>query len=175
MNVSKQGGNNNHDLFQLQIPSRCVFYKETVNGRTNEYALCHECAAKLNLTSPITAFSDDDPLTSLFSAMLARPGRAQEEKRCPACGSRFKELASAGKLGCPTCYEAFADELSATVHQLHGNVKTRGRAPRRFGEKQRREEELARLKAEMKTAIETQEFEKAAELRDRIRALEGGN
>ena len=151
-----------------------VFYKETVNGRTTEYTLCPACAAKLKLNTPFGGSAEDDPLTSLFAGMLGHSRAVREEKRCPVCGAGFKELAARGKMGCPACYEAFADELAPTIRQLHGSVSSRGRAPRRFGEKRQREQELLRLRGELKAAIDTPEFEKAAELRDRIRALEGG-
>ena len=152
-----------------------IFYKETAGGRTTEYSLCPACAAKLQIGMPFGGITEDDPLTSLFAGMLGHSRAVREEKRCPVCGAGFRELAAKGKMGCPACYEAFADELAPTVKQLHGSVKSRGHAPRRFGEKQRLAEELQKLRGELKAAIDTQEFEKAAELRDRICALEGGN
>ncbi len=151
-----------------------VFYRETINGKTTEYALCPDCAAKLDLNTSLSWQSAEDPFSSLFGSLLSHSRRAKEEKCCPTCGARFAELTKAGKLGCPACYDAFGEELLPTIRQLHGTASHRGRAPRRFGEKRQRENELARLRVEMKNAIETQAFEKAAELRDQIREIEGG-
>lgn len=156
-----------------------VFYKETVNGKTKELALCPECAAKLGIGAMATGFFEEDPLASFFNSVLVNPHRTpsmvREEKRCEKCGMRFSQIAKAGKLGCPACYEAFAEELAPTVRKLHGSVEPRGRAPRRFGEKHRLEKTLGKLKEDLKKAIEKQEFEVAAKLRDEIRELEGGN
>jgi len=148
-----------------------VHYRENINGRVTEYALCAECAGSIH---PPTAslFDDDTSLGSLFSAMLgSRPIR--EEKKCPLCSSGFAEIARTGKVGCPTCYETFAEDLAPTVTRLHGNARPVGRAPKRLGDRRRREQELASLRADLKKAIEAEEFEKACEIRDKIRELEG--
>ena len=110
-------------------------------------------------------------LPSFFTSLNHALGSG-ETKRCPVCGSTFSDIARTGHIGCPQCYETFADELAATVNQLHGTSKPQGRIPKRFGEKQNREAEINALKEEQKKAIEAQEFEKAAELRDKIKALE---
>jgi len=144
-----------------------VFFKETVNGKMPEYALCPECAKNLKI-----AGFDEDPLSALFGGFFPRQRAAQSAKKCPSCGAEFRELAASGKLSCPDCYKAFADELAPTVKQLHGSVKHRGRAPHRFGEKRARMEELTRLKAELQTAIKSEDFETAVTLRDKIRAIE---
>ena len=116
-------------------------------------------------------FDFSSMLPSFFTSLNHELGSG-ESKRCPVCGSTFDDIARSGRIGCPQCYETFADELAATVNQLHGASKPQGRIPKRFGEKQNREAEINSLKEEQKKAIEAQEFEKAAELRDKIKALE---
>lgn len=164
-----------------------VYYKENINGKVTEYSLCPECAAELEkngiikLEKPFERLGDSMfDFSPLFSGFLGGLDRAlggssaasKEPKKCPLCGSTFNDIARSGHIGCPECYVTFEDELAATINQLHGSAKPTGRIPKRFGEKQNREQEIAKLKAEMKTAIETQEFERAAELRDKLKALE---
>ncbi len=148
-----------------------VFCKENINGHITEYSLCPECAAEMQIGNPFSIF-EDDPISSLFSSFMTQPKITHDEKKCPLCASSFKELVATGKVGCPKCYEVFASELAPTIRQLHAGAKSRGRAPRRYGEKRARELELSKLKADLKAAIDAQEFEMAAELRDKIRALE---
>ena len=160
-----------------------IHYRENINGKVTEYSLCADCAAELErdgvikFENPFSNFMRDDifdfasVLPSFFTSLNHALGSG-ETKRCPVCGSTFSDIARTGHIGCPQCYETFADELAATVNQLHGVSKPQGRIPKRFGEKQNREAEINSLKEEQKKAIEAQEFEKAAELRDKIKALE---
>ena len=160
-----------------------IHYRENINGKVTEYSLCADCAAELErdgvikFENPFSNFMRDDifdfasVLPSFFTSLNHALGSG-ETKRCPVCGSTFSDIARTGHIGCPQCYETFADELAATVNQLHGTSKPQGRIPKRFGEKQNREAEINSLKEEQKKAIEAQEFEKAAELRDKIKALE---
>lgn len=158
-----------------------VYYKENINGRVTEYNLCPECAAELekNGVLHLDSHADDlfgermfdfSPLISGFFGGALGAGKG--EKRCPVCGSTFADIAKTGHIGCPECYNVFEKELSSTVNQLHGAAKPTGRSPKRFGEKHRREEKIAALKAELQKAIGEQAFEHAAELRDEIKALE---
>ena len=160
-----------------------IHYRENINGKVTEYSLCADCAAELErdgvikFENPFSNFMRDDifdfasVLPSFFTSLNHALGSG-ETKHCPVCGSTFSDIARTGHIGCPQCYETFADELAATVNQLHGVSKPQGRIPKRFGEKQNREAEINSLKEEQKKAIEAQEFEKAAELRDKIKALE---
>ena len=66
----------------------------------------------------------------------------------------------------------FSDELRGSVESIHGKAKYMGKSPKRFKAKETKADKLKALKAEMDGAIKSQEFERAAELRDAIRALE---
>lgn len=161
-----------------------VYYKENINGKVTEYSLCPDCAAELEkngvikLENPVDRLFgenlfDFSPLFSGFLGGLDRVlGSGREAKRCPVCGSTFDDIVRSGHIGCTQCYETFADELSATVNQLHGGAKPAGRVPKRFSEKHSREQQISSLKAELQAAVEKQEFERAAELRDKIKELE---
>ena len=73
-------------------------------------------------------------------------------------------------LGCPHCYDAFRDELLPMIRRTHGNVRHKaGDEPKKA--KQPAPSEKEKLEAELKEAVAAENFEKAAELRDRIRAL----
>ncbi len=172
-----------------------VYYKQTVNGKTVEFRLCQECAeklqagGKLNFSFPSffslpSFFGDDDffSLPSFFPALEEeepRRAKAGTVKTCPLCGSRFSELVEKGKVGCAECYHTFADELEKTVHSLHGRVTHVGRKPGQRGKKAGAEagspeEKIASLRAELKKAVDGEDYERAAALRDSIRALENG-
>lgn len=161
-----------------------VFYREIVNGKEKKYSLCSDCAAKLEKEGKISFgadmpfgnfFNDYDPMGSLFGSLFAPSFSLQpksaEQKKCPLCGSTFEELVENGKVGCPKCYEAFADELEPTVRSIHGKTKHTGRAPGKLKAKIDRMKQISSLESEMKDAIKAQNFERAAEIRDQLKEL----
>lgn len=173
-----------------------VFYKETKNGETKSFAFCSQCAEEvqnsnmLNFTADSIFSSDSffmkpfENLDSLLGSMFSYPYTQnqnktapaqtlkQNQKQCDMCKITFNELAAEGKVGCPKCYDTFAEELNASLNRIHGNVTHIGRTPKLLKDKLNKNKRLRFLKAELQTAIETQEFEKAVSIRDEIRSLE---
>lgn len=151
-----------------------VFYEETVNGTSRSLSLCHACADELQKTGEIsvdTFFSL--PYEGLFGGLFGHTETPKRtEKACPLCGSTLRQFTKDGKMGCPECYRTFKNELQDTVHSIHGSTKHVGRAPKRFQQRQNEKNRLLDLKAQMKAAIDKEDFELAATLRDEIRALE---
>ncbi len=164
------------------------YYKENVNGTVKAYHLCSDCASDMQKTGEIGSFFGEDPfgkMMSLFSgddffgSLLGSPQAMPERtkpKTCPLCGGTFQDMVGSGKAGCPSCYEAFADELAPSISRIHGNRihGSRihgGKAPARFQAENEKKQKIARLEADLKAAIQAEEYEKAAELRDSLKAL----
>ena len=170
-------------------------YKVSNNGKTTETHLCGECAASVGIStdtlfgsanaSPFSGagiFSDDDVFGSIFGGIMGKALHAgsgasglKAPKRlvCPSCGMTENELSSTGKLGCATCCKTFAKILEPTVAKIHGNVAHTGKAPKGFSVHLEKKNEIESLKKQLSAAIEAQEYEQAAKLRDRIREIEG--
>lgn len=164
-----------------------IYYKQTINGKTHEYALCSECAeelkkeGKLNIKLP-SVFDDfglgfgSDGFFG-FDQFFGLPYGAKkqgitEKKKCTLCASTFDDLVKTGKVGCAKCYEVFAEELAGSIESIHGKAKYLGKRPKKFKAKETKADKIKALKAQLKSAIKSQEFEKAAVLRDEIRELE---
>lgn len=160
-----------------------VFYNENINGQTTSYSLCGECAAKLrekgdlgDITSMIGSFAD--PFSALhndlFGGFFGIPGikSIPTAKRCPECGASYADISSGGKVGCPACYTTFQNELKSTIASIHGTTAHTGSVPSRHRAKQARAEELKRLKKELQEAIASEDYERAATLRDEVRKLQ---
>ena len=83
---------------------------------------------------------------------------------------RFMDFSRIGRFGCGQCYTAFRAPLEDLFRKVHGATHHRGRSPET---KQRSlpspVEEEVRLKEELKQAIEREDFELAAEIRDRLK------
>ena len=160
-----------------------VFYNENINGKTRSYSLCGECAAELrekgelqDITSMVGSFADpfSNLHNDLFGSFFGIPARVApgSGKTCPECGTTFREITESGKVGCPECYSTFADELAGRIQSVHGTTSHTGSVPARHRVKKERTEKIHSLKADLQKAIVSEEYEKAAALRDEIRKLE---
>ena len=75
-------------------------------------------------------------------------------------------------MGCPACYTAFSDELSEVIRAIHGRGEHRGRLSAGYRASRDRLSRLEELRGKLKQAVEAEEYELAAGLRDEIRSLE---
>ena len=145
-----------------------VMYKQTVNGVSEQMALCSECANQMSIGG---LFDDDfNFFGSLFTGGSTLPA---EEKVCTLCGSTFEQIARDGKVGCAKCYEIFEDRLRPSIERLHGRVGHVGRKPKGTPQMNEKTDKIKTLKEKLAKAIQNENFEEAAKLRDEIRGLEG--
>jgi protein arginine kinase activator len=98
----------------------------------------------------------------------------KEPLPCPACGIPLDDISQTGRVGCPDCYRHFSERLTPYIRRVHGPAAHTGRIPQSAGEHLYRKRHLAELQNSLQDAIARQEFEKCAELRDQIAALDGG-
>ena len=86
--------------------------------------------------------------------------------------AEFKKRA---RLGCPECYNAFMGELSALTKAMHHSSQHVGKIPARQGNTARITAQIAALKKDIETAVAKEQYEVAANLRDKIKALKSTN
>ena len=152
--------------------------KQIINGDMAESHLCSDCAAHLGYSDMFSGFGFN--LDGLFGGLLgeglALPGAEREEK-CPKCGYTFSDIVKSGKIGCADCYRKFYDKLLPSLQRIHGKIKHTGKQA--MVPVQRSIEPkinpIAKLKEDLQKAIEEQNFEQAAVLRDRIKEMEADN
>ena len=147
--------------------------KRITNGEYTEIHLCSECAAALGVTDVFPGFGSafGDLLGAAFPATdMKRVGN--RVLRCEVCGFTFDDIARTGKPGCPNCYRVFGEKLKPSLQKLHGRAAVHmGKVPNGASEETRREHRLSQLKEQLNAAIDEQNFEKAAQLRDELRRL----
>lgn len=95
-----------------------------------------------------------------------------DQQACPVCGITFFEFRNIGRLGCPHDYECFAAELEPLIVSIHGETTHVGKTPKRATRRTQVETELIRLRRDMKDAVESEDYEKASQIRDHIRRLQ---
>jgi len=134
--------------------------------------LCEDCAA-VNGLQPGDA-NVNFPLTDFLAQVGKTPTETPANQPCPFCGLKFEEFKKAGRLGCPHCYTSFEPNLKLLMRRLHGAVQHAGKVylpPNPTNSQQ--QERLDGLRRKLSRAVEREDFERAAEIRDMIRQLEG--
>lgn len=154
-----------------------VRFEQVVNGKRTIMNLCSDCADKRGVFSVF--FQPTFSINSLLSALLGSqvkglpaPETGEEERRCQVCGLSYRDFARAGRLGCSGCYETFEDKLDPLLRRIHGSDRHIGKAPAKAGGMAKVRRELEDLKKQLSSAISREAYEKAAELRDKIRETE---
>ena len=154
-----------------------VHVERIVNDERVEYNLCEQCAQTQGelgtfFTNPV--FS----INSLLSALLndeERRSRAlptEPSNRCPTCNLTYGEFARVGRLGCSDCYDTFSERLDSILRRIQGSVTHVGKVPKRAGAHLALRRQITQFRRELEHAVEQEAYEQAAEIRDRIRALE---
>jgi len=155
-----------------------------INGVKYEMHICEKCAKEkegfsINTGVPIfnTPFSFSNIIAGLmdFTGTTGIPYTKELKIKCPGCNLDYEVFKTTGKFGCSRCYESFGNRLEPLIKRIHGNTQHTGKVPKRTGGIIRIKREIEKLKYELKKAIDNEEYERAAELRDRIKTLENGN
>jgi protein arginine kinase activator len=160
------------DLCKEKIAT--VHYTEIVNNKLKKMDLCEDCAKQKNIGINVQ-FSVADILKGLTEAHVEK--KEESSKSCPLCGLTFGAFRKNGKLGCGECYEAFREELVPIIGDIHKNTQHVGSkpvAPR--GTKSavvKLRGQLDELTSNLQTAINQEDYEQAAVIRDKIKALQG--
>ncbi|UCE59997.1 MAG: UvrB/UvrC motif-containing protein [Phycisphaerales bacterium] len=95
-----------------------------------------------------------------------------DDRTCPRCGMTFREFRLKGQLGCPDDYEAFRSLLQPLIERAHeGGTQHIGKVPSTADETIRKQTGLLRLRRELDEAVDQENYELAARLRDQIREL----
>ncbi|MBQ6019555.1 MAG: UvrB/UvrC motif-containing protein [Clostridia bacterium] len=151
--------------------------RRIVNGTAAEYHLCPECADKLGYASPLGGLGNG--LGELFGSFLGDIPISRLSNRvirCEKCGCSFDDIVKSGKVGCADCYELYYDKLLPSLRKIHGQTAHVGKKPRTAAETPQKTaaapDKTAELKQKLAEAVENQNFELAAVLRDEIRRME---
>jgi protein arginine kinase activator len=153
-----------------------IHLTQIVDDQVTTLHLCERCAAEKGVESGGAVLKT--PLGSFLAAMgKGLPGAAApavaDGDQCPHCGASLQDFRESGRLGCPGCYRQFEGPLRELLRRLHGSTHHTGKRYAAPGaapaDPTVRELEL---REQLRVAVETENFELAAELRDRLRSGE---
>jgi protein arginine kinase activator len=154
-----------------------VHLTEIKNGKKLEKHLCEQCAAQQEGV-PVKPHTPINELLTNF--VLAHSGQLAKETStsCEACGISWAEFRQHGLLGCEHDYTTFEKDLTPLVQRAHENATHHlGKVPTRRGGSgvpAKRQIDLAKLRKELQRAVESEDYERAAKLRDQIHEAEAG-
>lgn len=140
--------------------------------------LCSKCAAERGIETE--AEISQTPLGAFLAAMgKGGPGiaaAAATGERCPECGATLQDFRASGRLGCSGCWSAFERPLRDLLRRVHGGTRHTGEPYRTLDalaipEPEQRTRTRMELRQQLRLAIEAEQFERAAELRDQLRVL----
>ena len=153
-----------------------VHLTEIVDEQMTEMHLCEECAREKSVQME-QQFGLADLLAGLadFGKQVKDVDTVKIE--CSNCGMSYEDFRKFGRLGCGECYSAFKDQLGALLKKIHGSNRHHGKGPLRIAKVINQElavkgETVEELRQQLQQAIQSENFEKAAEIRDQIRQLE---
>ena len=137
----------------------------------HEQHLCEECAQKVGVIVKHNPHTTNDMLEE-FIKQRSVLGEV-DERACPKCGLTFREFRLKGLLGCPYDYEVFRQFLTPLIERAHeGATDHVGKVPRTADATVQRQGRLLKLRRELQDAVEQENYERAAALRDQISHLE---
>lgn len=150
-----------------------IHLTQIVDNQMSTFHLCHTCAAEKGIEPGAEA--GNFPLSD-FLAQVGKTGPAGTAPGgpCAFCGLTLEEFRKTGRLGCSHCYVTFESNLKTLLRRLHGGTQHVGKVYLPPDPTQAEQQErLAGLRRKLDRAVENEDFERAAQIRDLIRTLEG--
>lgn len=148
-----------------------VHLTEIVNDKVTKLHLCEDCAKEKGVEME-EHFGLSDLLAGLADLGQTIEPETAVSIKCPYCKFTYQDFKRVGRLGCGECYEAFKSQLAPLLKRIHGADRNVGKVPLRAGKTVKDTRTIQELKMKMERAIQQEEFEEAARLRDQMKELE---
>lgn len=139
--------------------------------------LCSACAGQLEL--PFVAPTKKSLTNPKHMAEIWKVIQATAQKQytqaaitCPECGMSLSEFRAKGRLGCARCYEVFSSQIGPLLERIHNATSHSGRLPGQDVGARDRTRQLDELKRQLGQAVEAEDYESAAALRDQLREIQ---
>ena len=147
-----------------------VHLTQIAGDKMQKVDLCEECAKTKGINDP-TGFSLADLLLGLGASQEIEQASGGVEVKCPHCGFTQADFKKTGRLGCPECYKTFAEGLEGLLKSMHKGTRHVGKVPESLRRNRDLSDRLMALQKKLNQAIEDENFEQAALLRDEIKQM----
>lgn len=153
--------------------NEAIIFVRNISGQLDvELHLCHDCAKTRNVTLP--GKDKEVSLSSLLSAEIQNAlNYSPGTKVCTTCGQSALTLSQTKRAGCSHCYTSLKNEIISLL-------KNENLYPSYVGSISKQHEELdsnlhkrLRLQTNLEKALESEDYEQAAFIRDKLKTMEG--
>jgi protein arginine kinase activator len=148
-----------------------VHLTDIVQGQKKELHFCQACAEQQQLIKK-QELNLPAILQTLISSHIGQLTDELARLTCPACGIKYMEFRSEGRLGCPHDYKVFHVGLDPLLKRIHRSGRHVGKTPRRSTVSGARQEEILELYRQLRLAVDAENYEEAARMRDLIKQKE---
>lgn len=157
-----------------------IHITKIVNGVKREANLCEKCAREkqgLEFNSDFLDVGAPFTFQNILSGIVDYISQANNidnnaEPVCPNCGTTYSEFKKTGLLGCSQCYKNFKQTVMPIINRVQLSSEHKGKIPKKLGKDIIEKKRIVTLKEELQKAIAAEEYEKAAEIRDKIKELQ---
>ncbi|MDA3961577.1 MAG: UvrB/UvrC motif-containing protein [Planctomycetota bacterium] len=113
---------------------------------------------------------DEDGEISSIKAPTLTAATGATTLSCPDCGLIYSAFAENNRFGCASCYAAFAENLDPALADIHGSNRHVGRVPAlNANDAERQVRRRAHLEDRLAQAVEDENYEEAARIRDLLK------
>ena len=149
-----------------------VHLTQMVEGKIRKVDLCESCAKDKGIDDP-TGFSLADVLTGMEAVQKPQASSSEPSSsvECDFCGYTQAEFKKTGRLGCSHCYEVFEEGLEQVFKTMHRGVRHTGKVPEKLRSSKELQDRSRDLQSRLDEAVEKEDFEEAAVLRDELKVV----
>ncbi len=149
-----------------------VHLTEIVDEQMSELHLCEDCAREKSVQME-QQFGLADLLAGLTDFGKQVQDVEKVKAKCANCGMTYEDFRKFGRLGCGECYRSFREYLAVLLKKIHGSNEHLGKVPIKLLPMEKEKiDSLQDLRNQLRKAIQNENFEEAAHIRDKIRELE---
>ena len=149
-----------------------VHLTQIVGDKMQKLDMCDECAKAKGINDP-ASFAMADLMLGLGASQELDQSAAGAELKCLRCGFSQADFKKSGRLGCPDCYKTFAEGLAGLLKTMHKGTRHIGKAPEALRASRENTDRLKSLQKKLAKAIDSEDYEAAATLRDEIKSVSG--
>jgi protein arginine kinase activator len=163
-------------MYEKKVCSACkekpatVHLTQIVGDKMQKLDLCEECAKAKGVNDP-SGFALADLMLGLGASQEIEQSAGGVESKCARCGFSQADFKKSGRLGCPECYKTFAEGLEGLLKTMHKGTRHAGKVPEALRATREQADRLKLLQKKLAKAIEDENFEQAAHLRDEIKQV----
>jgi protein arginine kinase activator len=143
----------------------------SADNKKQDLDLCDACAKAKGVDDPTTFFVADADIKLGLGASQGIVQAAGTDLKCSRCGFSQADFKKSGRLGCPECYKTFAEGLTGLIKTMHKGTRHTGKAPEVLRASRENSDRLKTLQKKLNKAIESENFEEAAQLRDELKKM----